>query len=199
MPVVHPDILRSVPLFSLLDDLEASVLAQQLDEKTYIAGEQIITAGEPGNSMFVIQQGEVELFIFDQNNERVSLATISDGDLFGELSLLDTEPRSASAIALAKTNVLIIDRHDLEILITAHPPAALYMMTMLRKRMRETNLLLRNRVARNVNEETQPSTSLGQRLSDLLTTVAGDIRFVYFSFIWFGVWIVWNTHIIPGV
>jgi CRP/FNR family transcriptional regulator, cyclic AMP receptor protein len=199
MPMVHPDILRSIPLFSLLDDQESSVLAQQLDERDYLAGEIIISAGEPGNSMYIVRTGKVELFIRDKNDERVSLAIIEGGDLFGELSLLDTEPRSASAMALEPTNALIIDRNDLEILVTAHPPAALDMMTMLGKRMRETNLLLGNRVARNVNEEIQPNSTIGQRLSDLLTSVAGDIRFVYFSVIWFGVWIVWNTNIIRGL
>jgi CRP/FNR family transcriptional regulator, cyclic AMP receptor protein len=119
--------------------------------------------------------------------------------LFGELSLLDTEPRSASAIALDYTTLLIIDRHDLEILITAHPMAALDMMAMLGKRMRETNAILSNRVAKNVNEEIHPPTSLGARISDLLTSIAGDIRFVYFSVIWFGTWIVLNTNIIPGL
>src|SRR5258706_839688 len=116
MPMVHPDILRSIPLFSLLDDQESSVLAQQLDERDYLAGEIIISAGEPGNSMYVVRTGKVELFIRDKNDERLSLAIIDAGDLFGELSLLDTEPRSASAMALEPTNVLIIDRNDLEIL-----------------------------------------------------------------------------------
>src|SRR5260221_6075158 len=116
MPIVHPDILRGIPLFALLDDQEISVLAQQLDERDYLAGEIIISVGEPGNSMFIVRHGKVELYIRDKNDERVSLAIISAGDLFGELFLLDTEPRSAHAVGLEDTSVLVIDRNDLEIL-----------------------------------------------------------------------------------
>src|SRR5689334_8713790 len=147
MPLIHPDILRSIPLFALLDDQEISVLAHQLDERNYLAGEIIISVGEPGNSMFIVRSGKVELFIRDKNDERVSLALLEVGDLFGEFSLLDSEPRSANAVALEDTSVLVIDRNDLEILITAHPPAALDMMSMLGKRMRGMNNLLSSRVA----------------------------------------------------
>jgi len=199
MPIVNPMILRGIPLFSLLDDQELAALAQQLDQQSYLAGQLIISAGEEGDTMFIVESGEVELFLQDSIDEHVTLGIVKPGELFGEFSLLDNAPRSASAIAVNNTLLLIVDSHDLEMLVQSHPHAALDMLSMLGKRVRDANLLVHDRIARNVNEVIPPSTNFGQKLSDVLTTIAGDIRFVYFSFIWFGIWIVLNTRIIPGV
>jgi CRP/FNR family cyclic AMP-dependent transcriptional regulator len=199
MPFVDPMILRGIPLFSLLDDQEATALAQQIDQQPYLAGQLIISAGEPGDTMFIVESGKVELFLQDSIDEHVTLSIVEPGELFGEFSLLDKAPRSASAIAVENTSLLIVDRHDLEVLVQVHPHAALDMMAMLGKRVRDANLLVRDRVARNVNEVVPQSANFGQKLSDILTAIAGDIRFVYISFFWFAIWIILNTRIIPGL
>ena len=197
MPKIDPEALHLIPLFALLDDQELTVLANDLDEKRYLAGQIIISAGDKGDAMYIVHSGKVELYLQDASNERVGLGFIEPGNIFGELGLLDNEPRSANAVAVENSTILIVDRHDLQVLITAHPLAALDMMAMLGRRIREADILVRDRVTRNVNEEIAVSANLGQRLSDLLTNVAGDIRFVYFSFVWFFVWIVLNIGIIP--
>jgi uncharacterized membrane protein len=199
MPVINIDILREIPLFSLLDQEEMRVLANNLDERDYSAGQMIIQQGDPGSTMFVVARGKVELFLRDRGDQRVTIATVEPGDLFGELSLLDDEPRSASAIAVERSLIYVIDRHDLQMLVTAHPPAALDMMAILGRRVREANALVRERTARNVNEEVKETLNFGHKLSDFLTSLAGNIRFVYFSAIWFVVWIIWNINIIPGL
>jgi len=199
MPDIDPKILRGIPLFSLLDDQELTALAQQLDQKSYLAGQLIISAGEPGDTMFIVESGKVELFLQDSIDEHVTLSIVERGELFGELSLLDKAPRSASGIAVENTILLIVDSHDLESLVQSHPHAALDMLSMLGKRVRDANLLVHDRVARNVNEVLPVSANFGQKLSDILTAIAGDIRFVYFSFFWFAIWIVMNTRIIPGL
>ena len=199
MPLIDPMILRGIPLFSLLDDQETAALAEQLDQKAYLKGQLIISAGETGDTMFIVETGKVELFLEDSSEEHVTLSIINPGELFGEFSLLSKAPRSASAIAVENTSLLIVDSHDLEVLVQVHPQAALDMLAMLGKQVRDSNFLVRDRVARNVNEVVPASSSFGQKLSDFLTTIAGDIRFVYFSFIWFAIWIVLNTRIIPGV
>jgi CRP/FNR family transcriptional regulator, cyclic AMP receptor protein len=199
MPIVEAEVLRNIPLFELLDGNEIKVLAEQLDEARYLAGQIIFSAGDKGGTMFVIKSGSVELYIEDTSNNRVNLATLGSGNLFGELSLLDNEYRSATAKAIENTELIVIDRNDLQLLVAAHPAAALDMITMLGKRIREANKLVSERVARNVNDEVQTGITLGERLSDVLTAIAGDIRFVYFSVIWFFVWIVLNLNIIPGV
>jgi len=199
MPVIDQSILQDIPLFSLLDEQERSVLAQNLDERSFLAGQIIINEGEPGNAMFVVGRGQVELFIKDKEGQKVVLEQVQPGELFGELSLLDEAPRSASAIATQNTTLYVIDRTDLEILVAAHPAAALDMLSALGKRLRLSNSLVGERTLRNANVEAAEATTLGQRISDFLTHIAGDIRFVYFSLIWFFVWIVLNTRVIPGV
>ncbi len=199
MPVIDSSILKDIPLFSLLDEQERAVLAQNLDERSFLAGQIIIHEGEPGNAMFVVGRGQVELFIKDKEGQKVILEHVQPGELFGELSLLDEAPRSASAIATQNTTLYVIDRTDLEILVAAHPAAALDMLSALGKRLRLSNSLVGERTSRNANIEAAEDTTLGQRISDVLTHVAGDIRFVYFSVIWFFVWIVLNTRIIPGL
>jgi CRP/FNR family cyclic AMP-dependent transcriptional regulator len=199
MPIISIDILKEIPLFSLLDEAEMAVLANNLDEKNYLAGQIIIREGEEGSTMFVVARGKVELFLKDKTGQRVSFGMLGTGELFGELSLLDQIPRSASAIAIENTLLYVIDRHDLEILVTAHPPAALDMMAILGRRIREANALVGERVSRNVNEEVREKITFGIRLSDGLTNAAGSIKFVYVSFAWFFIWIVLNVGIIPGL
>jgi uncharacterized membrane protein len=200
MPLIHPDKLRSIPLFELLDDQEAAVLAQHLDEINVLGGQTIFEAGDEGGTMYVVESGQVEIFLRDKNDEYVVLGFVAKGGLFGDLSLLDNQPRSASAKAVEDTTLFVIDRNDLSLLIKAHPHAALDMMAMLGKRIRETDLLLRDRVVtRNVNEEIAQPATIGERLSDFLTRVAGDIRFVYASLIWFGLWLIWNAGLVPGL
>ena len=196
MPIVNSELLRKIPLFELLDDDEVKVLSEQLDQKQVYAGQVVFNQGDGGGTMYVVQSGKIEIFLMDDNKERVILSVIEAGGIFGELSLLDNEPRSAGAKALVDTFLFVIDRHDLEMLFQAHQHAALDIMTMLSRRIREADTLVRQRVvARNVNDEAAPPMNFGTRLSDFLTMLAGDIRFVYFSFIWFFVWKIGRAHV----
>ncbi len=200
MPILHPHLLQKIPLFALLDDEEIKVLAEQLDQKQVYAGQTVFNQGDEGGTMYVIESGKIEIFLKDDNDDRVILTVIEKGGIFGELSLLDNEPRSASAKAMEDSFLFIIDRHDLEILFQSHQHAALDIMTMLSRRIREADTLVRQRVvARNVNEESALPVNFGTRLADILTMIAGDIRFAYLCFIWFFIWIILNVDIIPGV
>jgi CRP/FNR family transcriptional regulator, cyclic AMP receptor protein len=200
MANIDPSTLRQTPLFQLLDNDELSVLAGQLEHQQFWAGQMIFSEGEAGGKMYVVQSGRVEVFIKDAGGEHVRLDTIETGDMFGELSLLDNEPRSANAKALEETHLIVVDRHDLEMLFKSHLHAAFDVMAILGKRIRQADRLVRERViARNVNEEMGKPSNFGERLSDFLTSIAGSIRFVYFNFLWFASWIILNTRIIPGL
>ncbi len=200
MAAIDPTMLRNIELFALLDDEESATLAAQLEQRQVWAGQTVFKAGDPGGHMFVVQSGRVELFIVDRNSEYVSLGFIGQGELFGELSLFDSEPRSATAKAVQDTSLFVIDRHDLEVLFKSHPPSIFDVMTTLGKRIREADVLVGERVvARNANEVVMMKRTISQRLADLFSAVAGDMRFVYFSAVWFIIWIVWNLGLLPGV
>jgi CRP/FNR family transcriptional regulator, cyclic AMP receptor protein len=200
MAIIEPNLLRQIPLFELLDDDELKSLAAQLDQKHYLRGQMIFSEGDAGGMMYVVQAGKVQVFIKDRGGDIVHLDDVEKGEIFGELSLLDNEPRSANAKAIEDTLLYVIDRHDLEILFQSHLHAAFDVMATLGKRIRHADRLVGERVvARNVNEEMGKPHNFGERLSDFLTRIAGDIRFVYFNFFWFAIWVILNTSIIPGL
>src|SRR4051812_48710540 len=105
MPVANPEILRGIHLFQMLDDNELATLARELDEIYFLEGQNIFNMGQPGDKMFIVESGRVELFLQDKANDRVQLGFAHKGDIFGELSLLSSEPRSASARAMEKTKL----------------------------------------------------------------------------------------------
>lgn len=199
MALISPDMLRTVPLFELLDEVEADVLARHLDRIDVLAGQMIYSAGDEGGTMMIVEAGRVELFVKDRSGDHITLGYANEGELFGELSLLDNAKRSSNAKALTDCTLFVVDRNDLELLVQSHPHSALDMLAMLGKRIREADFVLWDRVvSRNPNEEMPAARTFGERLSDVLTKVAGDIRFVYLSFVWFLVWIVLNIRLIPG-
>jgi uncharacterized membrane protein len=184
--------LFDISFFESLDDEERALLAQHLDHRSYPADTTIFRDGEPGGAMYIIHEGEVELWLFADDKTRVRLATFGPGEFFGELSLLDQEPRSATATTLRDTDVLIVDREDLRILFSKKPDAALDVIGVLGRRLRETNLIVRSRAARNVNEVFEEKLSLGDRLADWFTARIGTMGFIYANLIWFGAWILLN-------
>lgn len=194
--------LRQIPLFSLLDDHERANLLTHADITQHPANTVIFSAGEAGGVMYVIEEGRVEIYLRDAANERLTVAVMGPGEIFGELSLLDNLPRSASAKALEDTRLIAFTRDDLLALVTAHPDSALDMMTMLGQRIRNTSTLAQNRVTtRNPNvaiEETERRT-FGHRIAEALVRVAGDMRFVYLTTAIFIVWFAINLNLIPVV
>ena len=192
-------LLSDISFFESLDEDERGVLAQHIDRRRYNAGATIFRDGEPGGAMYVIRSGQVELWLYDEDKNRVVLGTFGEGEFFGELSLLDEERRTATATALTHTDVLVIDRQDLQLLFAQKPNAALDVLSIVGKRLRQTNQIVRSRAARNVNDMFEEQLSFGDRLADGLTAGIGTMKFVYVNAAWFGVWIVVNTGLIAGV
>jgi uncharacterized membrane protein len=194
--------LQQVFLFSLLDDTERNSLLQCAVWQRFAAHDLIFSAGEPGNSFYVIAEGRVEIYLRDSAHERMTIAVMEPGEIFGELSVLDNLPRSASAKALEETTLLVITRHDLLALVTAHPEAALDMMAMLGQRIRRTSTLAQNRATvPNPNREIAQSEqrTFGHRIADRMAAIAGDMRFIYFSLVFIIGWYVINLGLITGI
>ena len=122
-------------MFQLLDEDELKELLAETEERSYVAGQTIFSEGQPGGEMHVVLEGRVETFLVDDEGHRVILAEVERGEMFGELSLFDNEPRSASAVALEPTRTCIVDRKDLERLFARKPPAALDILAMLSRRL----------------------------------------------------------------
>jgi uncharacterized membrane protein len=185
--------LAQIKLFAQLDDDEREVLAQVVHNKTVQPGDYLFKANEPGDSMFIVQEGAIELFVKDHSGQKIVLHIARPGDFFGELSLLDGGSRTASACAVETSQLVMLDRDDLLQLFKKKPEAALDMLAVMGGMTRKANALLRERVARNVNEEVAEQRSLVDRVADKVAQFAGEIKFIVIHAIFFGLWIGLNS------
>lgn len=99
--------LAEIPLFALLDEQERAALAERLDEASFPAGATIFHTGQPGDALYVVRTGEVEIFHSD-TGDRILLETATAGHFFGEISLLDGGARTASAVVTKDAEMLAV-------------------------------------------------------------------------------------------
>lgn len=185
--------LAKIKLFELLDADELGELAAAIDLEKIAAGKTLFNAGDFGESLYIVRSGEVELFIKDNLGQKIILKVAEEGDIFGEISMLDNRPRSASAYALLDTEVFVLDRDDLLLLFQKKPDAGLNMLAAMSGMLREADNLLRTRVSRNVNEEIEEKLSMLQRIADWIAWFSGSMQFLIVNAVWFIVWIAINT------
>jgi uncharacterized membrane protein len=195
MPI-DVSVLKDVPLFQLLDEDELRALTTEIEERTYVAGQTVFKAGQPGGEMHVVLEGRVETFLTDEEGQRVVLAKLGPGEIFGELSLLDNNPRSASAEAREPTRTCIVDRADLERLFARKPQAALDILAVLSRRLRMTDVLLSQRVARNPNAVIEEKAGFGDHVADLVARFGGSWTFINAFIVLMLVWMALNTFIL---
>ena len=187
------ELLQSVPLFKLLDASEREDLERVLERREIETGETIFSFGEPGDSLYIVGAGSVELFVKDNSGAKIVLTNCGPGEPFGELSLFDGGARTATAVALERSSLFILDREDLLAFLRRHPDAALDFLTTMGQRIRNADELLRRRVARNINEEAALHTTTLERIADVIAEYSGSIQFLFLNALWFACWIVWNT------
>ena len=188
-----PILLRTIPLFIGMDDDERAAIAAIMDEQQYRAGEVIFRAEQTGGTLYILQSGQVELSIVDDDEEKLVLEMLESGDFFGELSLLDGGSRSATATATQRTDTLVLERHEFLDLMLQKPHMAQDVMVALAKRIRRTDNLLRQRVSRNVNEIADEKLTVGQRIADVIAEFSGSITFLVLNAVFFFVWLIVNA------
>ena len=115
------DILKNIPLLSQLNKRELKIISKFAYERTFEINEFVFEAGQPGAAMFIIKEGEVKIVKLNELKEFLEIAILRSGDIFGELALLDSSPRSASALVSKPTKALAIFREDLNNLLKIHP------------------------------------------------------------------------------
>jgi uncharacterized membrane protein len=192
-----PNFLANIKMFELLDEDDRIALAAVVDETTVPSGETLFQAGDPGDSLFIVREGQIELFIKDTTGQKIVLHTAESGDMFGELAMLDFGARSATAVALTESVLLVLDRDDLVMLFQRIPEAALHMLAALTGMTRKADELLRTRVSRNVNEEMPQSSTILQKFADAIAWFSGSMPFLIINGAWFVIWIGLNTLLLP--
>jgi CRP/FNR family cyclic AMP-dependent transcriptional regulator len=198
---VEPSALEDVEFFKILGDEDRRELADVVDLIKLTDGETLFRAGDPGESLFLVRSGEVELYVRDNAGQKIILDITRPGDFFGEIALLDAGARTASAVALTDTELIELDRDDLLLLFQRKPDAALSMLAAMGRMTRKADELLRARVSRNVNEEVEEHLTVVQRVADWLAWFSGSIPFLVLHALWFGFWIALNVGIlrVPGL
>lgn len=187
-----PSALAGVDLFKLFDEQELAEFASVIDMTMAPAGEVIFNAGDLGDALYIVASGEVELYIKDNTGEKIVLTVAEKNDVFGELSMLDARPRSATAQALVDSELLMLDHDDLLSLFQKQPDAALNMLAAMGGMLRKVDRLLQTRVSRNVNEEMEERLPTLQRIADWIAWFSGSMLFLIVNGLWFIVWIGWN-------
>ncbi|MEO8044723.1 MAG: DUF1003 domain-containing protein [Spartobacteria bacterium] len=187
------DALRSVPLFRALDEMAASELCELLSTREVEAGTPLFHRGEPGDSMYLVEQGCVCISVKDTDGHDTTLAEMGPGDFFGEMSLLDGNPRSADATAKVDSRLAFLPRDDFRSFLRKNPDIALGILTALTHRLRRTDDLLRHRVSRNANEEEEARLTVADRAADMIAEFGGSWKFIGASIAFSLLWIAFNT------
>ncbi len=187
-----PNILAELELFEHLPEEDRAGLAAVVDQIDVPADTVLFRTGDPGDSLYVIRHGEVELYIKDTAGQKIVLTVAVAGELFGELALLDEGARTATAVALSDSQLLMLDRDDLLLLFKKTPAAAIRLLAAMSQMMRRADELLRTRVSRNVNEEVEEHLSTLQRISDWIAWFSGSMSFLMINTAWFIVWMIIN-------
>jgi CRP/FNR family cyclic AMP-dependent transcriptional regulator len=190
----HSEMLADVPFFALLDDQERAMLAERLDVVNLAAGQSFFNRGDPGDSMYVVCRGVVEMWFKNDQGDRIVLETARAGDFFGEISLLDGGPRNASALATEDTEALVVDRGDLDEFFRLRPAAALDLLTATGRRMRETATLLSHMASRNTNAVEEDKRTRVMKIADWISEFSGSIPFLMIHIVIFAVWILLNVR-----
>jgi CRP/FNR family cyclic AMP-dependent transcriptional regulator len=188
--MLHSELLAQIPLFDTLaaEDLEA--LAGRMTERAFKAGEKVFDKDDQGNSMYVVLSGAVQIFLPGNGPDepRVVLKDARTGEYFGELSLFDDKPRSASVEATVDTMLLELTRVDFSDHLGKSKNAAMTILAEMAERLRETNALLSQRAARDVVKEFEENLSWSQKLADKVAELNGSWAFILFLLVITVVW-----------
>lgn len=147
-------LLQQIPLFKGVDLRDLRVLMSLMKYEDYAEDTLIFREGDPGDAMYIVISGKMQIFVEDEVGNQLTLIWHGSGDVFGELALIDQQPRSASAIAVEPMTVLVLHRVDFLALLNERPPVGMAMMSNLASILRYSTLYLEkiiewgNRLAR---------------------------------------------------
>jgi CRP-like cAMP-binding protein len=139
MTLAAKDVLRSIPLFQSLVEEDLEPLAGLLRERRFPKGAMVLAQGDPGDALFLIREGQLKVAVFGEDGREVILSVLADGGFFGEMSLLDDEPRSAHVIAMTDSVLFQLRREDFRARVRASPDLAVALLRALSRRLRRAD------------------------------------------------------------
>lgn len=192
--MISTEFLSKIPIFDRLLPKDLETLVTLWVPRTLQAGEVLVRKGEPGSSMFVIQDGIVEIRVPDElQKKEIRVSVLHQGDFFGEISLLDGLPRTATAVAMEETKLLVMRRDDFIEFLLQRPSVAVAMLGEIGGRLRATNELVQSLASKNVNEELEEQLGVGDRLADKIAEFGGSWAFISSFMAFLVLWMIMNT------
>lgn len=158
------DRLRRVPLFGALGDEELGWLGDAARLRKFPKNCMVILADDRGDAFFIIERGQAKVSVTATDGREVILSVLNKGDFFGDISLLDGQPRSANVTTLSESEMLVLQRSDFVRAIESHPSIPVKLMVTLAQRLR------------NADRQTASLALLGiaDRVCSVLTSLAED-------------------------
>jgi uncharacterized membrane protein len=173
-----PDELRHVPLFELLDDDEARVLAAQIQVQRFSPRQRIFKTGDPAEHGYIVMSGRARVFTVDDDKQEVLVDEPTHGVFFGFASMLQQTEHQTTAMALEETVCLEVGRDDIAELVANRPDAGMDMLTVLARQFHASQKLVQTRVSRNPNEVIEEHSTFGERLADSVARFGGSWTFI---------------------
>jgi uncharacterized membrane protein len=170
--------LKHVPLFALLDDEEAAVLASQVEKKTFAPRQRIYKMGDVDGHAYVMVSGKVRVTTVDEDHQEVIVDEPNHGEFFGFASMLEKTPHQTNATAVEETICIEVDRHDISVLLERKPQAGMDMLTVLGRQFHASQQLVRLRAMRNPNEVIEKDATFGERIADRVAGFGGSWTFI---------------------
>jgi len=170
--------------------------SHELPRRSFRAGETIFRQGDAGGVMYVIDSGEVQIRLFGDMAQAMRLQDLHAGEFFGELSMFDRRPRSASAFALTDVVVVELEHDTFKTYLSSRPEVAMSIFRTLSQRLRETNSMLIGQAARNVDDEIDRSRNWSERLADAVARLNGSWTFIGVLMAVITLWFALNSFLL---
>ena len=184
--------LAGNPLFRQLSPEARDKMSALMTKVAFKTGDTIFLEGEPGDALYLIDSGTVRIWVHDGDKNEVNLSELQAGNFFGEMSVLDGGKRSANATAQTDSTLLCLRREKFEDFLLQHPQAGLEVIRGIGERLRQTNLIVSQRVTRNANIVHEQSLSALDRLAIAITEKVGSIGFFLIIAGWTVLWTGYN-------
>ncbi|MGA2880041.1 MAG: DUF1003 domain-containing protein [Bryobacteraceae bacterium] len=198
MPI-DSSILNEIEHLRELSQEEKAALAEKIELLRYSTGQTVFNYGDPGHAMYIVRSGEVEIYVKNDQGEKIVLETSQPGDIFGEISLLDGGTRTAWVAALGEVELLRLDREHFEAYVRQCTPAALNLLSVAARRLRRSDEVIRRTVSRNVNDVAAEQGTILTRLADAVPSFTGSIASLAFHALFLGGWIAINLSLIRSM
>ncbi len=186
-------LLAEIPLFATMDDEERKQLRAIMKERIFQPGQVVMAASDPEASFFIIEQGEMEVWLTDTDGKKVVLEVLGPGKVFGNLFMLSGMTRSANATTSGELVTLELNREAFFDFLRRRPDTTIDLLVEMGQRLKDTDDILRTRVSRNANEEIDETISPGQRIADIIADFSGSLAFLLLNLAVFVFWILANT------